>query len=150
MARRAGADVTATGAQDLRHRSGEIMPKDISGRHVSEVRRLLIKHTERLLLPLGWSINARSMNASFSLGPRRLIIKFKEWSTTLTPDISKSRTIRPEELKTLSDLHAEAFRTHPMALALVKDLHELLHVDHLRAMAVIAEMREIESNPDGF
>jgi len=81
------------------------------------------------------------MNASFSLGPRRLIIKFKAWTTTLTPDISKSRTIKPEEIKILSDLHAEAFRTHPMAMAVVKDLQELLHVDHLRAMAVISTMK---------
>jgi len=116
------------------------MPKDHSGRHVSEVRRLLIKHAESRLLPLGWKINARSMNASFDLGPRRLIIKFKAWTTTMTPDISKSRTIKTEELKTLSYLHSEAFRTHPMAMEVVQELHKLLYLDHLGAMVIMADM----------
>lgn len=60
----------------------------------------------------------------------------------MTPDISKSRTIKPEDLNSLSRLHAEAYRTHPMAMEVVKDLYELLHVDHLRAMAIMGEMVE--------
>lgn len=116
------------------------MPKDNSGRHVSEVRRLLVKNAEGRIALIGWGINARSMNASFSIGRRRLIIKFKEWTTTITPEISKSRTIKPEELEIMSDLYEEAFRTHSTALAVVKDLYELLYVDHLRAMAVISDI----------
>lgn len=111
-------------------------------RPVSEPRRRLIEITQRRIEVMGWSLNERTMNASYFCGAFSVMIYFEETrrhEVGLVNPLSRNTSRTQMEWVRIAHSVAHAEKTIDEVRKCVSDLYRWMKLDMLECMAILAK-----------